>query len=510
MPPLSISRRRAVLVLKHMQTDTALPSEPTRPSLPHSGLPLGRILERVRVGLFAPVDIASVVFLRVAFGAIMLWEVYRHFSYGWIARYYIEPTVFYTFYGFGWVRPWPGAGMYLHFYALGILAACIMLGFCYRAAAALFFLGFTYVFLLDQTEYLNHFYLICLMSFLLVFVPAHRALSVDAWLRPRLRSNWAPAWVLWLLRAQIGVVYFFGGVAKLNSDWLRGEPMRTWLARGAKIPVYGFVFTQEWTVYLFVFGGLLLDLCVVPLLLWKRTRPFAFAAAVAFHLVNASIFQIGIFPWFMLAATLLFFPPGLPRRFVHALLYPADVPYQPPTFSGAAVPLGGLSPRRRALVALLAVYMALQVLLPLRHFLYPGDVSWTEEGHHFSWHMKLRDKDATAVFTLHDPASGRTWTVDLRQCHNRQCDKIAGQPDMIIQFAHHLAEEKRREGYPEIEVRALVLASLNGRRAQLLVDPAVDLAKARRSMWPASWIVPLTEPLPEPGTAPPAQFNVEE
>jgi hypothetical protein len=162
------------------------------------------------------------------------------------------------------------------------------------------------------------------------------------------------------------------------------------------------------------------------------------------------------------------------------------------------------------LVAFLAVYMAVQVLLPLRHFLYPGEVSWTEEGHPFSWHMKLRDKEATALFTLNDPASGRVWTVDLRQCQNRQCDKMAGQPDMIIQFAHHLAEEKRREGYPNVEVRALVLASLNGRRPQLLIDPAVDLAKVRRSMWPASWIVPLTERLPEPGSASPVKAPDEE
>ena len=493
-----------------MQTDTAPPSESTRPSPPESGLVRGQLLDRVRVGLFAPVDISSIVFLRIAFGAIMLWEVYRHFSYGWIARYYIEPTVFYTFYGFGWVRPWPGAGMYLHFYALGLLAACVLVGFCYRAAAALFFLGFTYVFLLDQTQYLNHFYLICLMSFLLVFVPAHHALSVDAWLRPSLRSSWAPAWALWLLRAQVGVVYFFGGVAKLNSDWLRGEPMRMWLARGARIPVYGFVFTQEWFVRLFVYGGLLLDLCVVPLILWRRTRPFAFAFAVAFHLTNAAIFQIGIFPWFMLAATLFFFPADLPRRFVHALRYPADVPYVRPVPPDATLPLGGLSRRRRALVAFLAVYMALQILLPLRHFLYPGEVSWTEEGHNFSWHMKLRDKDGTALFSLRDPASGRTWTVDLRQCRTRQCDKMVGQPDMIVQFAHLLAEEKRREGYPEVEVRAVVLASLNGRRPQLLIDPEVDLAKVRRSMWHASWIMPLTEPLPEPGSESPPVGPVNE
>ena len=131
--------------------------------------------------LFTPVDILPLVYFRVVFGMLMAWEVWRYFAYDRIQRYYIEPKFFFSYYGFEWVRPWPGEWMYMHFYALGVLAACILLGICYRLVAALFFLGFTYVFLLDQAQYLNHFYLISLLSLLLVFVPAHRALSLDAW-----------------------------------------------------------------------------------------------------------------------------------------------------------------------------------------------------------------------------------------------------------------------------------------------------------------------------------------
>ena len=187
-----------------------------------------------------------------------------------VARYYIQPGIHFTYHGFSWIAPLPGDGMYVLFYALGLLAACILVGFYYRAAAALFFLGFTYVFLLDQARYLNHFYLISLVSFLLVFVPAERALSVDALLRPRMRSDVTPAWTLWLLRAQIGIPYFYGGIAKLNNDWLRGEPMRMWLAGKRDFPLIGPFFTEDWMVYQFVVGGLLLDLLVVPLLLWTR------------------------------------------------------------------------------------------------------------------------------------------------------------------------------------------------------------------------------------------------
>ncbi|MEJ7873187.1 MAG: HTTM domain-containing protein, partial [Rubrobacteraceae bacterium] len=115
--------------------------------------------------LFAPVDIASLVFFRIAFGVLMLWEVWIQFSNGLIQRNYIDPTYHFTYYGFGWVQPWSGNGMYLHFLALGVLAVCIALGLWYRVSVVLFFVGFTYVFLLDQALYLNHFYLICLVSF---------------------------------------------------------------------------------------------------------------------------------------------------------------------------------------------------------------------------------------------------------------------------------------------------------------------------------------------------------
>ncbi|HET6851964.1 MAG TPA: HTTM domain-containing protein, partial [Pyrinomonadaceae bacterium] len=269
-------------------------------------------LRALCAALFNPVDISFLVFFRILFGGVMLWEVYRYFTHGWIARYFLEPAVTFTYYGFSWVKPWPGRGMYIHFFVLGVAAACVMVGFLYRIAAPVLFVAFTYSFLLDQTRYLNHFYLVCLISFVMCFLPAQRALSIDSLLRRKIRSEVVPAWTLWLLRAQVGIPYFYGGLAKLNNDWLYGgEPMRIWLSPLARVPGFGPIFAAEWVVYSFVIGGLLIDLLVVPLLLWRRTRPFAFAAAVAFNLLNAVIFEIGIFPWLMLGALLIFFPPDL-------------------------------------------------------------------------------------------------------------------------------------------------------------------------------------------------------
>ncbi len=455
----------------------------------------------LRSRLFAPVDISFLVYLRIIFGAIMLWEVWRYFSYDWIRRYYIEPTFYFHYFLFDWVRPWPGDGMYLHFYFLGALATCIMIGLWYRVATVLFFLGFTYVFLLDQTRYLNHFYLISLLGFLMIFVPAHRAFSVDAWRHPKIRSDVAPAWTLWLLRAQIAIPYFYGGLAKLNGDWLRGEPMRMWLGERTDFPVVGPLFTEEWMVYSFVSGGLLLDLLIAPLLLWRRTRAFAFAAAVLFHLFNAQLFQIGIFPWFMLAATVIFFPPDLTRR-LFAAPFRSRRRQERPTHSGAAFDSNSVTSAQYVTLAFLAVYLTLQALVPLRHFLYPGNVNWTEEGHRFSWHMKLRDKAGDALFTATNPASGETWVIDPdTYLTMRQRSVMATHPDMILQFTRYLAEEMRRQGRGDVEIRAQVLASLNGRKQQLLIDPSVNLAGQKRNLLPAAWIVPLMEPLPDRQTA---------
>jgi vitamin K-dependent gamma-carboxylase len=466
------------------------------------------LAERLRLErLFAPVDIASLAYFRIAFGAIMLVEVWRYFNYNWIARYFIVPQFHFSYWGFEWVRPWPAAGMYLHFYLLGALAICLMLGLWYRLASVLFFLGFTYIFLLEQARYLNHFYLIILLSFLLCILPVHRAFSIDALRNPSLRSDTAPAWALWLLRIQIGIPYFYGGIAKLNTDWLQGEPMRAWLASRASRPLLGPLFAQEWSGLLFSYAGLLTDLLIVPLLLWRRTRLIGLALALIFNITNAWLFSIGIFPWLMMAATLMFFPPEWPRRLLRLVQrQPAPEPTEqsllepnePPVAAPAAQPqpAARLSRAQRLTVGLLGLYLAVQLLVPFRHLLYPGDVHWNEQGHRFSWHMKLRSKSGRVTFYAFDPSSGRSWQV-AHQVYltSWQADEMETRPDMILQFSHFLANRLRSQGFDNLGIRVVSAVSLNGRRPQPLIEPSANLAEKQQSLLPADWIVPLYEPL---------------
>jgi hypothetical protein len=148
-------------------------------------------------------------------------------------------------------------------------------------------------------------------------------------------------------------------------------------------------------------------------------------------------------------------------------------------------------------VAAWAVYCAFHIAWPLRHHLYPGNVNWTERGHYFSWRMMLRNKVAGVRYYITDALEGKTWLPDLRPYLNpEQAGKFTKDPDLIVQLARFLADEERqRTGHP-IEVRALALVSLNGRKPQLYIDPQIDLAREPSHAFRRSWILPLSEPLP--------------
>lgn len=440
--------------------------------------------ERLAHALFRPVDAASLAAFRILFGALMLASVVRFWANGWIRDLYLTPSFHFHYFGFSWVSPWPGWGLYAHFAVLGLASALVMVGLFYRAAAAVLFLSFTYVELLEKATYLNHYYLISVVSFLIIFMPLHRAASLDAWRRPSLASPTAPAWALHLLRFQIGLVYVFAGLAKLRPDWLlRGQPLGIWLAAHADLPLVGPLLAQRWVAHAMSLAGAAFDLTVVFFLMNRRTRPFAYAAVVVFHLVTWALFPIGMFPWIMMGSALIFFPPDWPRRRFPALFGKDRMEAEP-------APL----PSRRAqrfVMGLLCAHAALQILLPLRHWLYPGDTAWTEEGFRFAWKVMLVEKLGYVEYRVVDRATGRTVFVDpSRYLTPNQVKMMSMSPDMILELAHHIADDYRKRG-ADVAVHADAWVTYNGRPSQRLIDPGVDLARARDSLLPRPWILPL-------------------
>ena len=275
--------------------------------------------EEQRVGrgglslLFDRVDCTLLVYFRVVFSLVALLWVGKQLISGAVDQFYVEPRFHFHYIGFRWVELFPGNWTHVEFVVMGLAALLMLFGVFYRIASLVFALGFTHVFLGDKCLYQNHYYLICLVSWIMVFVPANCAFSVDAKFRSGLATKTIPRWVIWLLRFQIGVPYFFGGIAKVNTDWLEGEPMRLMLSRRVDMPFVGQYFAQEWCVYLMAYGALLFDLLVVPALLTRRLRWLACLFAILFHALNSWLFTIGVFPWLMLLTLPIFFPPGALR-----------------------------------------------------------------------------------------------------------------------------------------------------------------------------------------------------
>ena len=457
-------------------------------------------MERFRQWAFKPVDHASFSFFRIVFGILMIVELYRYYHYDWIKNYFLAPSVLFTYYGFSWVKPWPGDGLYLHWIVTAVFALFISLGFLYRLSSVLFFLGVTYIFLLNQAAYLNHWYLICLFSFLLIFVPAHRACSIDKLIGLATPSRTIPNWALWLLRFQLGVVYFYAGIAKISHDWLHAEPMRAWTIGRTDLLIIGRFANEAWLPYLLSYAGLFFDLMIVPLLLWRRTRLVALALAFCFHILNANMFHIGIFPWLSSAATLLYLSPSWPRRLARflprGLRSALHIDLQPPAPSSRESPAS--RGRQAAVLTLATSYALLQLLVPFRHYLYPGNVDWTHEGHRFSWRMLLYDRTSRARFYVIDPNIDREEAVRPEHHLRRSvAEFMAARPDMILQFAHYLARTMPRAGPLPLRVEARILSSINGRKAEEFVRPGVDLAAETRNLKRVRWVMPMKEPLPK-------------
>jgi vitamin K-dependent gamma-carboxylase len=492
--------------------------------------------------LFQPVDPASLAFFRFSFGLAMLWEVIIYLVEDRIFGHWLMLRVHFPYWIVPNLEPMSPWAMNALFVILGICGLCITLGLFYRIACAIFFLGFTYAFLLEQSLYLNHQYLVCLLSFMMIFLPANRAYALDARIWPRLRQERIPYWGLFLVQFQFAVVYIGGAIAKINPDWLRGEPMRHWLAYKVELfPGVGHLLREEWVVYLMSYSGLIIDAVVVFLLVNRKTRPFILTIVVFFHLLNDRLFTISIFPWLMLLANPIFFEADWPKRFAHslqnrkqsqaalimlgavllALTSPffhkslGNLPFLVAFLTGGILvwtyleafspfPLpqseqkrpSGYFPTRKIVSLGVALWMAVQMIYPLWHYVIPGNASWTEEGHSFSWRMMLRSKQGKLAFFAHHPETQHRIPLEIDSLVTYwQLRDLNMEPYMMSQMAQELQQRLRAQGKTGYEIRAKALTSLNFRREPaLLVDSTVDLSTVRYNpFWHNDWILLLDE-----------------
>ncbi|MBX3192992.1 MAG: HTTM domain-containing protein [Labilithrix sp.] len=443
------------------------------------------MIERLRASLSAPKDPAGLVAFRVALGVIVSVSALRFIAYGWIDELFVQPTFCFKYWGFSWVRPMSGPGMVAVFVAMAALGACFAAGLFFRAVSVILFALFAYVQLIDVTNWLNHYYLVGLLLLLACFMPLGRAWSLDAMLFPRSRLDVFPAWCTYLLRFQVGVVYVNAGLAKATGDWLvHAQPLNIWLsARTGIAGPAAHLFDERATAYLFSWGGFLFDTTIVLFLLWRRTRMWAYAVVIAFHLITWLLFPIGMFPFIMVSAALVFMDAEWPRRLLKRPASPSSA--------------GQRSRPARWQLAFAAAFCLLQVLVPLRHHLYGGNVLWHEQGMRFAWKVMVREKNGSIVYVASSKKASRTFYVNPRRyLTDRQERELSSQPDLVLQLAHHVADDFRAKGYDDVTVSADAVVSLNGRSAARMIDPDVDLSRVEDGLGKAAWI------LPEPGGPP--------
>lgn len=429
---------------------------------------------------------------------MLLLSTLRFVALGWVDDHYVCPSFHFKYFGFEWIEPLSATGMYLVHGLLIISSLCVLLGLFYRLAAVLQFLLFTYTELIDLTYYLNHYYFVSIVCGLMVLVPANRAYSLDVKRNPGLLQTQVPRWTVFIFQLQLGIVYGFAGLWKINEDWLLNAlPLKIWVPANDQIPVLGWLFQQKITPWFFSWAGMLYDVSIVFWLAWSRTRPWAYLTVVVFHSLTGLMFQIGVFPLVMIGATLVFFSEAwherLWERFSRLRPKPILLTEKKPLTTRVSNPNFRLP---QLGLALLLLHFSFQMLFPWRYLLYPGNLFWTEEGYRFSWRVMLMEKAGTATFYVKDAKTGREGEVINSEFLNAHQEKqMAMQPDMILQFAHFLKQHYAKQGVSEPAVRAEVYVTLNARPSQLLIDPTIDLTKIRDGWSHKIWITDCTPEL---------------
>lgn len=450
--------------------------------------------------LYRPVDAAWLAALRSMFGAVMFVSMLRFLAYGWVERFFVTPRFHFKYWGFDWVAPLPQPAMFLLFIVLAVLSLMLALGCLFRFSAVTFALGLSYVQLIDVSNYLNHYYLASLLALLLACSPAQRCWSVDA-LRQRKRGAPLPphlpqGW-LFLFRFQVGVVYLFAGLAKLQSDWLlHAQPLRIWLGTQVSLPLIGPLLSLPELPWLLSWAGFVFDTTIVLWLMLPKTRPYAYAVVIVFHVITRVLFPIGMFPAIMTSAAIVFFSPSWPRRLAARLrLRSAALAVQPRATASNA--LAARHRGRQLGLAIGAAYCVLQLALPMRAWAYGGNVLWHEQGMRFSWRVKLRAKGGSTTFIARHRDSGRTFHVSPRlYLTDLQESEMSSQPDLILQLAHHIARDLERRGLGSHAIYVDARVSLNGRRSQALIDPHIDLTQVHDGLERARWIMPAPQGAP--------------
>ena len=420
----------------------------------------------------------------------------RFWYNGWIKTLYIEPKFHFTYYGFSWVKVL-GEYTYIIFIICSLASLFIALGYKYKYSIVVFFLSFTYIELMDKTTYLNHYYFISSISFLMCFLPLNSIYSIDSNLGKK--YNRVPKWTVDSIKLLICIVYFYAGLAKLNSDWLiEAMPLSIWLPSKYDLPLIGENLMQkQWIHYFMSWGGMFYDLMIPFLLLYKRTRIIAFLLVIFFHLFTAVLFPIGMFPYIMIVGSLIFFDNKTQHKILN--IYKNLVKYILKIFSyvqkKSSTKIYSSSPKsNKYSLIIVGIFFTLQLIIPLRYVFYPGELFWNEEGYRFSWRVMLIEKRGYSNFKVVDSISKKYFYVQNDDFLTSYQEKqMSFQPDFILEYAHYLGDHFTSQGHENIQIFVDSYVALNGRSSERFIDSSVDLYSKKESFRHKCWIIPFSD-----------------
>ena len=415
---------------------------------------------------FKAIDNSPLIVFRMFFGFLVACESFGAILTGWVKRVLIDPQVTFSFIGFEWLKPLPGFGMYFYFIAMGVFGLAIMLGYRYRIAIISYTILWAGAYFMQKTAYNNHYYLLLLISFLMIFLPSNSYASLDVRQNRIKEENTMPYWISLLFIIQVAIVYVFASIAKFYPDWLDGTFTRNLLADSTNVIALKKLFLQKWFYLFIAYMGIIFDLLIVPLLLFKKTRMLALLASLTFHLFNAIFLEIGIFPFFALTFVLFFYEPETIRSVFLRKKTSIETENGHSNYYG-----------KKIVYFLIIPYLIIQLLLPLRHHFIEGDVLWTEEGHRLSWRMMLRERNGFIHIRIKDLKTGEESLYDYRKnLTDKQIQNLATKPDFIWQYCQYITKEFKGK---DIAIFINCKNSINRKEYKTLIDPKFDMAKAK-------------------------------
>jgi len=458
-------------------------------------------MEKLNNYLFTRIDNSALIVFRVFFGFLITCEAWGGLATGWVRRILVKPDFTFNFIGFDFLQTFPGPGpqMYVWFAIMGAFGVMIMLGFKYRVAIIGYAIMWSTVYFMQKTSYNNHYYLLMLLLWIMALLPANKAFSLDARFRKSIRDISMPRWVTLIIILQLWIVYSYASIAKLYPDWLDATVPQILMRGRADYYIVGDLLQERWVHWVISYVGILFDGLIIPLLLWKRTRKWAFFISIFFHLFNSVVFQIGIFPYMSLAFCAFFFE----TKTIHKLFlkrwkqhYDKDS-----VVSGDSIeqekPRLILPKYKNAFLTIFIIYFIVQIALPLRQHFITDNVLWTEEGHRLSWRMMLRSKGGTVSFRIENKndtvksKTGKRRRLDYKEYLTKnQQRNIRSKPDIIWQFAQHVKRQEAALGN-DVAIYARCRVRVNGRKSKDLIDREVDLASVSWDWFKHnSWVLP--------------------